>query len=358
MKKFDYDLVVIGSGAAGTTSALMASGAGLKVAIIEASSWGGTNLNRRDIPFAAALNFSQNYKNTIEATKFGLISSDLRYNYPTTMNWINTAKKRAGANSKKDLEDAGVDCISGFAQFITPNQIAVGERQISAKDFLIATGTTPKDSKIAGAKWWDSKDENDSLVRCTLPEEIFNMTKLPKVVLVVGGGATGCETAEYLSEMGSTVILAEISERLLPKEDPEAGEIIEKRLSKTCGVKVLTSTRVLSVTEAEETLPNGRRINAKKVTFIKDGKEKSVKVETVVLATGSQPATDMGLNNAKVDFDSEGIKVSNTMQTSMKNIYAAGDCANATYEKKMNVNEISSSEKSSYEAAMATANIV
>ena len=75
MKQFDYDLVVIGSGAAGGTAAMMAAGTGVKTALIEAGAWGGTNINRRDIPYRAASHFSQTFFGAIEASKFGLSST-------------------------------------------------------------------------------------------------------------------------------------------------------------------------------------------------------------------------------------------------------------------------------------------
>ena len=350
MKQFDYDLVVIGSGAAGGTAAMMAAGAGTKTALVEAGAWGGTNINRRDIPYQAASHFSQTFFGAIEASKFGLSSTSLRYNYPSVLNWNLIAQKRAGANSKKEFEAAGVKCISGFAQFISPFEISVGENQtISAKKFIIATGATPIDPGITG-----SADAG-----CLLPEDVFTLRRIPKVVMVVGGGSTGCEIAEYLSEMGSKVLLAEISERLLPKEDPEAGEVIETRFAKTLGIKVLTSSRVVAVSKAgKETLPSGRKTDVLKVQFMRGGQEKSVKVEAVILATGSEPAVDLGLSNAEVKFSSKGIQVNSMMQTSAKHIFACGDVADVALEKRADVVEISSTEKANYEAAIAASNAV
>ena len=152
-QNFDYDLVVIGSGAAGGTAALMAAGAGLKTAIVEAKKWGGTNVNRRDIPYAAASYFSQTYANARLASRFGMSTENAKYNYPTVSHWRKLACKRAGAGSKKEFEDAGVTCLDGFANFLSPFEISVGEGgRISAKNFIIATGTEPLDNKITTKK--------------------------------------------------------------------------------------------------------------------------------------------------------------------------------------------------------------
>ena len=347
-QNFDYDLVVIGSGAAGGTAALMAAGAGLKTAIVEAKQWGGTNVNRRDIPYAAASYFSQTYANARLASRFGMSTENAKYNYPTVSHWRKLACKRAGAGSKKEFEDAGVTCLDGFANFLSPFEISVGNGgRISAKNFIIATGTEPLDNKIT------------TNMHCLLPEEALDLPKIPKVTLVVGGGPTGCEVAEYLAEMGSKVLLVEISERLLPKEDPEVGEVIETRLTKVLGVKVLTQSRVQAV------IQDGK---VAKVTFIRGAQEKAVRVESVVFCTGSKPATDLGLDNAGVKFGKNGIEVSQTLQTSVKHIYAAGDVAHTPIPKlaankrdsrdDTDPNEISSTEKASYQAAIATTNIV
>lgn len=101
MKRFDYDLVVIGSGDAGSEAALIAAKSGLNVALVEAKKWGGSNLNTSNVPFGAALNGAFTYKQALAGARFGISSANLRYNYPTLMNWKNQAAKRAGANSKR-----------------------------------------------------------------------------------------------------------------------------------------------------------------------------------------------------------------------------------------------------------------
>ena len=150
-KKYDFDYLVIGSGAAGGTAAMMAAGAGLKTALVEANQWGGSNANYRDVPYAASLHFAELYAEAVRGARFGLSSTNLRYNYPTVSHWRTVAAKRAGAGSKKDFEEAGVTCVQGFAHFVSDHEIAVGDKgRVSAAKFLIATGTVPKTIKITG----------------------------------------------------------------------------------------------------------------------------------------------------------------------------------------------------------------
>lgn len=138
-KKFDYDYLVVGSGAAGSAGALLAASLGARTAIVEADRWGGTTLNYRDVPYGAAMEFSRRYVEAIAGAKFGISSAALRFNYPTALNWQATAIKRAGGGKRKLFEDAGIDCYRGFAQFVGPHEIAVYNQQISSEKFLIAT---------------------------------------------------------------------------------------------------------------------------------------------------------------------------------------------------------------------------
>lgn len=326
-RKFDYEYLVIGSGAAGSAAALLAAGLGVKTAIVEADRWGGTTLNYRDVPYAAALGFAQRYAEAVDGTRFGMSSGNLRYNYPTVLNWQATAVRRAGGGNRKVFENAGVDCYHGFAQFISPHEIAVGEQQISSEKFLLATGTDLAVSGISGVE----------LVNCWSPDTALRMAKLPKALMVVGGGSTGCEIAEYFAALGVQVLIAEAQDRLLPREDPEVSEVIEQHLRKHFQVEILTNSRVVALVQEAK---------AKQVVFVRDGQEKSVRVEAIVLATTPEPSTDYGLENAGVKFSYRGVEVTNNLKTTSGHIWAAGDVIGGE----------SSTEKATYEARLATMN--
>lgn len=329
MSRFDYQYVVIGSGAAGSAAALMAAGLGAHTAIIEADRWGGTTLNYRDIPYAAALGFAQQYAEAVAGSRFGMSSSTLRYNYPTVLNWQATAVRRAGGGSRKVFENVGIDCYHGFAQFIGTHEVAVGDQQISGEKFLVATGTNLAVNGISGI----------DTVNCWSPDTALRMAKLPKVILVVGAGSTGCELAEYFAAMGVQVLLAEAQERILPKEDPEVSEVIEKHLRERFGVKILERSRVIALQQDA---------GGQEAIFLKGGQEKSVRVEAIVLATTPEPTTDLGLENAGVKFSYHGIQTDQNLRTTNHHIWAAGDVIGGE----------SSTEKATYEGKLATLNAI
>lgn len=329
MAKFDYQYLVIGSGAAGSAAALMAAGLGAHTAIVEADRFGGATLNYRDIPYAAALGFAQRYAGAVSGSRFGMSSSTLRYNYPTVLNWQAAAVRRAGGGSRKVFDNVGVDCYHGFAQFVGPHEIVVDDQRIRSEKFLLATGATLAVNGIAGV----------DTVNCWSPDTALRMAKLPKVMLIVGGGSTGCELAEYFGALGVKVLLTEVRDRILPREDPEASEVIDKHLRDRFGVKILTHSRVVALQQD---------MKGQQVIFVRDGQEKSVRVEAIVLATSPEPATDFGLENAGVKFDYRGVKVDQNLRTTNHHIWAAGDIIGGE----------SSIEKATYEGKLAALNAI
>lgn len=329
MSRFDYQYVVIGSGAAGSAAVLMAAGLGAHTAIVEADRWGGTTLNYRDIPYAAALGFAQRYAEAVAGSRFGMSSANLRFNYPTVLNWQAAAVRRAGGGNRKVFENASIDCYHGFAQFISSHEIAVGDKQISSEKFLIATGTNVGINGITGI----------DTVSCWSPNTALRMAKLPRVMMVIGGGSTGCEIAEYFAALGVEVLIAEAQDRILPREDPEASEVIEKHLKDRFGVKVLTDSRVVALQRDNE---------GQQVIFVRGSQEKSVRVEAIVLATTTEPSTDIGLENAGVKYSYRGIQVDQNLRTTNRHIWAAGDVIGGE----------SSTEKATYEGKLATLNAI
>lgn len=328
MGKYDYDYIVIGSGAAGSAAALMGASLKKKVAIIEHAEWGGSGVNHRDVPFSACLHFAHLYNQATRGEKFGLSTKNLRYNYPSVMNWREVATRRAGAgSSKKIFEEVSIDCFSARAHFIGPNEVAVGDsKTITGAKILIATGATVDEAGIAGT----------TTVHYLTPGTVTKIHDIPKTVLVAGGGSSGCEVAEYLATLGAKVVIAEIAGRLMPKEDEEVGRLMAQHLEEL-GVKVLAQSRVM-VLEQDSI--------SKKVVLMRGGQEKPLRVDEVVLATGSLPMTDLGLENAKVEYSKEGIKADKGLRTTARHIYAAGDVLGGE----------SSTERAAYEAAVATAN--
>lgn len=306
--KFDYDLIVIGSGAGGSAAATIAARDGKKVAIVEANTFGGESPNWSDVPLKSLLHAAQLYDQARHGARFGLRSSTLSYNYPSLRAWKELAVKRTGAaGNKKFYQSQGIDAIEGTARFLTPNEISVNRRHLSAEKFLIATGSTWVAPSIPGL----------DKIKFLTPHTILESLRPPKSLYIIGAGPTGVEIAQLMAIFGTKVYLAEVAARILPDEEEEAGELMERLLRESKGVTSLTHTKTVAVVK------DGLGY---RVSFTRGGVEKSVRVDEVMIASGRKPVLDIGLENAHVDYTPKGISVNEHLQTSAKHIFAAGDC--------------------------------
>ena len=304
---FDYDLIVIGSGAGGSAAASIAARAGKRVAIIESDTFGGDSPNWSDVPTKALMHVARLYDEARHGDRFGLRTSTLGYNYPSIRAWKELAVKRTGAGgNRKFYENNGISAFNATAHFLSPHEISVNRRHLSAAQFLIATGSSWVTPKIQGL---DSVD-------FFTPRTILEAIRPPKSLFVIGGGSHGIEIAQMMATFGTKVYIAEQASRLLPKQDAEVGELLEKVLTEQKGVTVLTHSRVLSV--EKEGL-------SKKILVSRGGVEKYVKADEILVAAGRAPNVDLGLENASVKYTPKGIETNEQLQTSTKHIYAAGD---------------------------------
>lgn len=304
---FDYDLIVIGSGAGGSAAATIAARAGKRVAIIEENTFGGESPNWGDVPTKALLHAAHLYDEAKHGARFGLRSAAIGYNYPSLQNWKDLAVKRTGAGgNRRYYEDHGISAFNGTAHFLSPNEISVNRRHLSAAQFLIATGSHWEVPDIIGM----------DTVSYLTPRTLLQLTRPPKSLFIIGGGSVALELAQLMAIFGTKVYIAEIASRLLPHEDSEVGELLERVLKEQKGVTSLTQSRVISIQK------DGI---GKRVTYSRGGHEKSVRVDEILLAAGRAPSVDLGLENATVAYTPKGIEVNDHLQTTAKHIFAAGD---------------------------------
>lgn len=327
--KFDYDLIVIGSGAAGSVAAEIAARSGRRVAIIEQADFGGSALTRSDIPLQAMLTAAHALDEARRSASFGLRSNAIGYNYPTINNWKHLATRRSGAMELIEFwKKQGIDVFRGRAHFLSSNEISIARRRLTSDKFLIATGSKAITPNIPGI---------EAIDYLTM-ETALNLLRPPKTLFIVGADVVGVQMAELFSIFGTKVYLADTKKRILSSEDDEISELTGKVFERVRGVSVLTSSRVIAV--KNESL-------AVKVNYLSGQTEHSVKVEKVLIATGQSPEVDLGLESANIEYDANGIKTDNCLTTSAQNIYAAGDvlghhmnAQSAMYEGKLAVSNM------------------
>lgn len=304
-KKYDYKYTIIGSGPAGSTVALTLAKAKKRVALVEGRYFGGSNLNTRDIPYAVALDFSHSFSHIVSFPEFN--HQNLTINFPTVAARELKTVVDAGGNNKKLYEESGIVCFNGFANFLDSHTIAINNKKITSEYFILATGSRLKTIEISGTE----------SVGFLTPETAIKSRHLPKVLAIVGGGSTGCEIASFYAELGTKVILFESAERLLPREDQEVGEVIANYFNQKLGISIFTNSKVVAIQEDSF---------SKSVIFRYENQEKLIRVDSIVLATGSEPNLEYGLENAKIKYKNAGIQVNKYFETTAKHIYAIGDC--------------------------------
>ncbi len=303
--KYDYDIIVIGMGPAGMAVSAMGAEMGLKVCAIEKRRVGGECLNVGCIPSKALLRMAKTRHNVAKLTEmelralpqpeindpFGKISRDLHY--------INE-NKTIGMFKKVDLRLA-----QGAASFVDAHTVEVAGEKISAQRIFIATGTRPRIPVIPGI------DAIDVLTN----ENVFHQERVPQSMVIIGGGAIGCEMAQAFSRLGCQCAIVNAAPQLVPVGDPDASAILEETFASE-GVQVYNRRNIARIDKTAEG-----------VVVHTDAGEQIAGERLLVAAGRSIDVSGLNLEKAGVTTTPQGaIKVDKYLRTSQKHIFAVGDC--------------------------------
>lgn len=328
--RFDYDLVIIGSGAGGSVAAHIAKRAGKSVALIEAGMIGGECPNVGCVPTKALLHAAEIYDQAKHADRFGIRGKIVSYNYPSIKAWKDLAVKRTGTYLGEEMfQKEGITVYKHRAHFIDAHTVSIGEKRITGRFFLIATGASTFIPPIPGLK------QTGYITH----EQAVDLLRPPRSLTIIGGGAIGCEFAQLFSIFGTKVHIVDVAPRLLPREDAEVGDAIATQLSERYGVELHLGS----------TIVHAERHGTQKRLTTKDsaGKSTHIDADEIMIATGKKGMVDIGLENAGVTYSPRGITTNRSMQTSVAHIFAAGDCVGpyqfthmATYQSKIAIHNI------------------
>lgn len=286
----NYDLCIIGAGPGGTAAALEASYLGAKVAVVERDEIGGVCLNRGCIPTKTYLKSASLYDELKRSGEFGISLKGFDFSLPLIRKRSADIVNRLKGQLDGSLKAGKIDLVKGEAAFLDRETISVDGEKISARAFIIATGSSPK---ALGPLKSDKK-------RIFYSEEILGLERIPADITIIGGGPIGCEFASFFAALGSKVSLIEMLERILPKEDKDISNRLEGIFKKK-GIEVSTGVSLLDI-----------------------GKIKS---EVVLVSVGRSPNTGgIGLEKAGIPVKNGCIIVDGYLKTSAKNIFAVGDC--------------------------------
>jgi dihydrolipoamide dehydrogenase len=312
----DFQLAIIGSGPGGYVAAIRAAQLGLKTAIIEKyGTLGGTCLNVGCIPSKALLDSSEHYHNaTHNFQAHGISLSDIKVDMNQMIKRKNDVVEQTTKGVEFLMKKNKIKVYQGHGTFVNSNTISIqpetGEAfEITAEKVIIATGSKPV---IPDAFNYDKK-------RVISSTEALNISKVPKKMVVIGGGVIGLELGSVFARLGTEVEVVEFQKAILPEMDKDCSKELMRSLKKI-GIKFHLSHKVTNVK------PTTRSV---KVEVQKRDSDDTFELtaDYCLVSIGRRPYTDnLGLDKAGVKVDDRGrVEVNDHLQTNVPNIYAIGD---------------------------------
>jgi len=305
-----YDLVVLGGGPAGYVGAIRAAQLGKKVACVEVERAGGTCLNWGCIPTKALLKSAEAYELMKHADQIGFEVKGLKADFRKVMQGSREVSDKMAKGVEFLFKSKNVDYILGRGRINEDKNVVVKdddgkESVLETRQILVATGTTPRhlpDVKVDGTTVMTSR-------------EALEPRDQPKSIVIIGAGAIGVEFAYFYNAFGTEVTMVEMMPRILPVEDQEVSEHLQRSFKKN-GIEVLTDTKVESV-----------EVGKKSVKITVSGKaEKTMEAECLLVAIGVQANLENVFSDKHQPVLEKGyLKTNNRYETSVKGIYAAGD---------------------------------
>jgi pyruvate/2-oxoglutarate dehydrogenase complex dihydrolipoamide dehydrogenase (E3) component len=304
-----YNLVVIGAGTAGLIAAAGAAGLGAKVALIERHLMGGDCLNVGCVPSKGVIRASRALYDARNSSEFGVSGgTSLGFDFGTAMERMRHLRAEISRHdsARRYRDELGVDVYIGQGRFTGPDTVEVGDKTLRFKKAAVCTGARAAAPGIPGLA------EAGYLTN----ESIFSLTEQPGRFAVIGGGPIGCELAQAFARFGSRVTLIALGSRILDRDDDDAAAVLHGTFVRE-GIDLQLGVKILGV----ET--NG---SDKIIRFERDGSRIDVTVDAILVAVGRAPNLDgLGLEKGGIAYDMNGVIVSDTLQTSNPNVYAAGD---------------------------------
>ena len=305
-----YNLVVLGAGTAGLVSAIGAASLGATVAIVERHLTGGDCLNFGCVPSKALISAARAAAVARGAGGFGIRTApEPQVDFAAVM--ARMRRLRAGLaphDSVGRLAGLGIDIYLGTARFVCNDTVEVDGRRLRFSRAVIATGARPAVPAIPGL--------GDAGFHTN--ETIFSVTERPRHLLVVGAGPISCELAQTFRRFGTAVTIIELSAGVLPREDPDASAIVERTLVRE-DITVVTNARILRVERRGGSL-------SRVVVYESGGQQREVAGDEIFVAVGRTPNVDgLDLAAAGIASDATGVTVDDSLRTTNRRVYAAGD---------------------------------
>lgn len=305
--RYNYFAIVIGAGSAGLTAAAGLAGLGAKVALIEANKMGGDCLNVGCVPSKAFLKVAHLASDIYEATNLGLNATFAPVDLAKIMSRVKKVINAiAPHDSTERFKNLGVNVFQGKASLLDKHTVLVGEQKITAKFLVIATGSTAAIPPIPGLQD----------VPYLTNQNIFDLTTLPKHLIVLGGGSIGAELGQGFKHLGSDVSIIDMIPRFFSKDEPEVTTVMENKFI-TEGIKLYLGTQIKEIKKTSNSIC---------VITEKNGQIEELCGDRILVALGRKPETDeLGLEKIGISLNKGYVVTNKMLQTNITNIYACGD---------------------------------
>jgi pyruvate/2-oxoglutarate dehydrogenase complex dihydrolipoamide dehydrogenase (E3) component len=307
-KTLNVDLCVIGAGSGGLTVAAGASQLGAKTVLIEKARMGGDCLNTGCVPSKSLLAAGRSAEAIRQARRHGVDGAAPRVDFQAVHDHVHGVIAAIAPHDSQDrFEGLGVTVIRAAARFTGPAQVVAGETTIRARRFVIASGSSPLIPPVPGLE----------AVPHLTNETVFDNTRIPEHLIVIGGGPVGVELGQAHRHLGARVTLVEML-GILGRDDPELVEVVRNRLDAD-GVVLMEGAKLVRVEAQADT---GGLV----AVVEREGEQRRIEGSHLLVAAGRKPNVEgMGLEAAGVAHGGDGIKVDRRLRTSNRRVFAIGD---------------------------------
>ena len=306
MEELNFDVLIIGGGPGGYTSAIRSAQLGLKVGLIEREELGGVCLNWGCIPTKSLLHAADVMREVESAASLGIELGKPKFNLKKMVKRSRDVAGQLSGGISHLMKKNKIDVFFGDARLKDKNTVLVGQQIFNCKNIVLATGASAKNLphiQADGDLIWEAR-------------AAMTPSFMPKRLLIIGAGAIGVEFASFYRSMGSDVTLVEMMKQILPAEDPEIAEMAESSFTEQ-GIKVLTETGIESLQKKKNKLVAS--INGSNKTF-----------DAAILSVGVEANIEgLGLDRLGVEVVRGFVSVDEYQQTSVDGIFAIGDVSGA-----------------------------
>ncbi|HET7364119.1 MAG TPA: FAD-dependent oxidoreductase [Burkholderiales bacterium] len=307
-RRYDRNVVVIGGGSAGLVAAYIAAAVRARVTLVEKHRMGGDCLNTGCVPSKALIRSARLLAQMRRAHEYGLQVPATQFDFAEIMERVQRVVRAVAPHDSAERYSAlGVECLQGEAHITSPWTVNIDGRQtLTTRAIVIAAGARPLVPRIPGIEH----------ARVLTSDSVWELRELPRRLVVLGGGPVGCELAQAFARFGSHVTQVEMLPRLLPREDPDAAELVRQRFAAE-GIDVRTAHRAV---RAEP----GRALVCEH-----EGSEVRFEFDALLCALGRLPNTaGYGLEELGIPLTAaRTVETNDYLQTLYPNIYACGDVA-------------------------------